>query len=200
MNTARLYWRDCTTSPRFYKDVYWGDFSVAENGRPGIKILFNRDHFIQHSGMIGSRLPSDTEFYRDLRFSTVFGLDHFEFYKSRDGERYQVCSQNPRVLKLTETQMEQEGWKKIPSMYAPEQDTYIRKYDRIKSNIRLDILQCLKTIKNNTESMSYVHEDERSLMNYYNRELSRQNSIIKKLEDKLGYNFSTFIKDDPQVY
>ncbi len=111
-------------NPTFYKNTYWGQF----DGKIEDTILLARTTFML--SMKSVRKPTRQEHRIIHSDCKQFDLDHLEYYLGKDGNKYQVCSQHPGSLNLTSYQMEDEGWRKIDSMYQSSQDTYVRIYEK----------------------------------------------------------------------
>ena len=168
-------------NPNFYKNTYWG----GHRGSPSPDILSARSLFMVDMKSSRDKLIREYEYLSSYR--SEFGLDHIEYYTGKDNKKYQVCSQHPGSLTLTSQQMETEGWKKILPMYALEQDTYVRIYDREREEIRKKIRDLLPDLA--TYRRLY-HSAATELPAKMRRKLMKIESKLNEFERKLGYAYS----------
>jgi hypothetical protein len=168
---------DHTIKPGFYDNIYWGNFS----GAPHDQILINRDDFIASYGMEGSRPRRMRWESDDLNYArNNYRIDHIELYEGRDGEKYQVCSQHPGSLRISEDEMQREGWSKIRPIYAMDQISWMRKVDEEKIKGRKYIRATLPILHSSDLEDDYVPRHVRT---------RRKISKIREIWELLGYNY-----------
>jgi hypothetical protein len=173
-----MNYRDHTIEPGFYDNVYWGGASGTPRER---QIGMNRDGFIASSGMVGSRRCRTRWESDDLHYArNCYRIDHIELYEGRDGENYQVCSQHPGSLRISEDEMQREGWSKIRPIYAMDQISWMRKVDEEKIKGRTYIRETLPILPSNALEDDYVPRFVRT---------RRKISKIKEIWELLGYNY-----------
>ena len=179
------------TNPRFYKKTYWG----GHRGNPAHTILSARSSFMTDMRSTRDSLIIEREYLRS--YEREFGLQHIEYYTGKDNKKYQVCSQNPNALKLTLQQMENEGWKKIHSMYSETEDTYVRVYDREREKIRKKIREFLpklamyRRLYHSATTQVPVNEWTPGYWGYgIRRKLTGMESELNEFERRLGYAYS----------
>jgi len=177
-------------NPKFYKNTYWG----RHRGSPSPDVLTARSLFMVDMKSTRDKLNKECEYLCSYQFQ--FGLDHFEYYTGKDNKKYQVCSQHPNSLTLTSQQMETEGWKKILPLYNPEQDTYVRIYDRVREEIRKkirDLLPDLATYRRLYHSAATELPVNEWTPGYWGtkmrRKLMKIESKLNEFERKLGYAY-----------
>jgi hypothetical protein len=169
--------RDHTIKPGFYDNIYWGNFS----GAPHDQILINRDSFIASSGIERSRPRRMRWESGDLNYArNNYRIDHIELYEGRDGENYQVCSQHPGSLRISEDEMQREGWSKIRPIYAMDQISWMRKVDEEKIKGRTYIRETLPILPSSDLEDDYVPRLVRT---------RRKISKIKEIWELLGYRY-----------
>jgi hypothetical protein len=170
--------RDHTIKPGFYDNIYWGHAGGTPRER---KILMNRDGFIASSGMVGSRRRRTRWESDDLNYArNNYKIDHIELYEDKDGENYQVCSQHPGSLRISEDEMRWEGWSKIRPIYAMNQISWMRKVDEKKIKGRTHIRDALRTLPSGALEDDYVPHFVRT---------RRKINKIKEIWELLGYRY-----------
>jgi hypothetical protein len=184
-------------NPTFYENTYWGGFR-ARNCLDTEDVILARTSFMLDSK--SSRVSTKQEYTFIRSYYQQFGLDHLEYYRGKDGKKYQVCSQHPGSLNLTSYQMEDEGWRKIDSMYESSQDTYVRIYDQEREKIRQNIRNLLPDI---LEYRSMLHAATESLPEdewkpgYWGldikHKLTKRELKLKEFEEELGYTYSELV-------
>jgi|TARA_R110000803_G_C11879667_1_gene309552 hypothetical protein len=187
--------------PKFYANTYWGGFRAGSSCDTE-DVIFARTAFMLDSK--SSREPTKAEYQFIRSYYQEFGLDHLEYYLGKDGNKYQVCSQHPGSLELTSQQMEDEGWRKIASMYQSSQDTYVRIYDKEREKIRQNIRNLLPEIHH---YRSMLHAATKSLPEdqwypgYWGLDmkskLTRRELKLKEFEGELGYTYSEIVRAYP---
>ena len=173
-----MNYRDHTIEPGFYDNVYWGGASGTPRER---QIGMNRDGFIASSGMVGSRRCRTRWESDDLNYArNCYRIDHIELYEGRDGENYQVCSQHPGSLRISEDEMQREGWSKIRPIYAMDQISWMKKVDMEKIKGRMYIRDTLRTLPSGALEGDYVPQFVRT---------RRKINKIKEIWELLGYKY-----------